>query len=153
VFQQELARRGVLFLVGYNICHALSDADVEHTLAAVEETLTLIARAMEDGRLATLLDGLPVEPILRRPWASTPRARSPGRLRCRYQDGRGAPCALPPAPPSRARACAHPRTHPRPAPAPASRTRGTRAARPRTSRSARRRSSRPWRGRRRRGTR
>lgn len=66
VFQQELARRGILFLVGYNICYALSDADVAHTLGAVEETLVLIARAMEDGRLATLLDGMAVEPIFRK---------------------------------------------------------------------------------------
>jgi glutamate-1-semialdehyde 2,1-aminomutase len=64
LFLQELLRRGVLapsFVVSYS--H--SDADVDRTMDAVDEALTVYAAALEDG-IERYLEGRPVQPVMRR---------------------------------------------------------------------------------------
>jgi hypothetical protein len=67
VFQQELAKRGVLFLTGFNIGYSLSDADVEQTLEASRDALSLLAAALKGDRLEDVLEGPPVQPVFRQP--------------------------------------------------------------------------------------
>ena len=64
-FLQEVARRGIFFLTGFNVCFSLSDGDVQQTLGACEEALGVLARARERGNLKSLLEGPPVEPVFR----------------------------------------------------------------------------------------
>lgn len=65
LFQQEAAARGVLFLVGHNICAALREQDVAHTLEAYRELLPILAGALDDP--ARALRGRVPQPIFRAP--------------------------------------------------------------------------------------
>jgi len=66
LFQQEMIKRGVLFLVGFNLCYSHGDADVEYTLEACREALGILARAMETHQIEAALEGTPVQPVFRR---------------------------------------------------------------------------------------
>ena len=66
LLQQELARRGVLFLVGFNVGFSHSDRDVERTLAALEEALAVVAEGLKKGDVSRRLMGPPAQPVFRR---------------------------------------------------------------------------------------
>jgi glutamate-1-semialdehyde-2,1-aminomutase len=65
LMQQELVRRGVLFLFGFNISYALSDTDVDHTLEALRSTMGVMASAIDSGDVASWVDGKIVQPVFR----------------------------------------------------------------------------------------
>ena len=67
LLQQELAFRGILFLVGFNVCYAHSDTDVDITVAALRESLEVVAEAVENGSVEELLKGPAAEPVFRQP--------------------------------------------------------------------------------------
>lgn len=67
LLQQELVKRGVLFLVGNNICYSHSDADVDHTLRVYRAALEYMAKALDSGDLLAFLEGEPVQPVFRQP--------------------------------------------------------------------------------------
>jgi glutamate-1-semialdehyde aminotransferase/spore coat polysaccharide biosynthesis protein SpsF (cytidylyltransferase family) len=67
LLQQELVRRGVLFLVGLNPSYAHDEGDVEHTLRAFRAALDTLARAVESQDPRSLLLGEPVQPVFRQP--------------------------------------------------------------------------------------
>ena len=63
LFMQEMIRRGILapsFVVSYS--H--TDADIDRTIAAVDEALVVYRRALEDG-VERYLPGRPVQPVMR----------------------------------------------------------------------------------------
>ncbi|MBI2524606.1 MAG: aminotransferase class III-fold pyridoxal phosphate-dependent enzyme [Candidatus Rokubacteria bacterium] len=66
LFQQEMVKRGVLFLAGFNLTFAHSDGDVSHTLEACRETLQVVARAVSADAVRDMLEGAPVQPVFRR---------------------------------------------------------------------------------------
>ncbi|MCH7593946.1 MAG: aminotransferase class III-fold pyridoxal phosphate-dependent enzyme [Chloroflexi bacterium] len=66
LLQQELARRGILYLVGFNICYAHSDEDVEITLRALRESMQVVADAKNENRIEEALEGPAAEPVFRR---------------------------------------------------------------------------------------
>jgi glutamate-1-semialdehyde 2,1-aminomutase len=66
VVQQELIRRGVLFSGFINLSWAHTDAVLEQLLDAFEGALRVLARAVEQGALAEVLEGEPVEPVFRK---------------------------------------------------------------------------------------
>ena len=66
IVQQEMIKRGVLFLVGHNLCYAHSDNDVEHTLRAHRSALEILAKALDSKDPATFLEGEPVQAVFRR---------------------------------------------------------------------------------------
>lgn len=66
IVQQELLRRGVLFLVGHNLCLAHTDEDIEHTLRAHRAALEVLAKAIESREPRRFLDGEPVSAVFRR---------------------------------------------------------------------------------------
>lgn len=65
LMQQELVRRGVLFLFGFNISYALSDDDVDYTLEALRSAMGVIASAIDSGDTASWVDGTIVQPVFR----------------------------------------------------------------------------------------
>ena len=66
LFQQESIARGILFLVGHNVCAALSAQDVDRTLEAYAETLPVMKKALESGRPGSFLRGRMVKPVFRK---------------------------------------------------------------------------------------
>lgn len=66
LLQQEMVKRGVLFLVGNNMCYCHSDGDVEYTLRVYKAALEYIRKAMESGNPHDFLDGPPVKAVFRK---------------------------------------------------------------------------------------
>ena len=65
LMQQELVRRGVLFLFGFNISYSVSDADVDHTLEALRSAMGVMASAVDSGDIESWVDGQIVQPVFR----------------------------------------------------------------------------------------
>ncbi|MGC4079531.1 MAG: aminotransferase class III-fold pyridoxal phosphate-dependent enzyme [Rubrivivax sp.] len=66
IVQQELIKRGVLFLVGHNTCFAHTDDDIEHTLRAHRSALEVLAKALDSKDPKALLEGEPVQAVFRK---------------------------------------------------------------------------------------
>lgn len=67
LFQQEAVARGVLFLVGHNICAALEETDVAKTLEAYEEIFDVLKRAIDSDEPEKFLKGKQAQPVFRKP--------------------------------------------------------------------------------------
>lgn len=65
--QQELVRRGVLFLLGLNPSYAHDESDVEHTLRAFRAALETVAQAVQSQDPRSFLLGDPAQPVFRQP--------------------------------------------------------------------------------------
>jgi glutamate-1-semialdehyde aminotransferase len=66
LMQQEMIKRGVLWQGFHNMCFSHSDEDVNYTLQAVEESLTILKKAVEENKLKEMLKGEPVQPVFRK---------------------------------------------------------------------------------------
>lgn len=66
IVQQELVKRGVLFLVGHNLCLSHSNEDIEHTLRAHRSALEILAKALDSSEPSRFLEGEPVQAVFRR---------------------------------------------------------------------------------------
>ncbi len=66
IVQQELLERGVLFLVGHNLCLSHSNEDIEHTLRAHRTALEVLAKALDSNEPKQFLRGEPVQAVFRR---------------------------------------------------------------------------------------
>jgi glutamate-1-semialdehyde aminotransferase len=66
LMQQEMIKRGVLWQGFHNICFSHSDEDVNYTLQALEESLTILKKAVEGNKLKEMLKGEPVQPVFRK---------------------------------------------------------------------------------------
>jgi glutamate-1-semialdehyde aminotransferase len=66
LFQQEMIKRGILFLVGFNLALAHGDGEVEQVLEASRAALRVVADAVEDDAVEQRLEGPAVEPVFRR---------------------------------------------------------------------------------------
>jgi glutamate-1-semialdehyde aminotransferase len=64
--QQELIKRGILWSGFHTLSYSHSDADIDHTLAAWRQVLSLLDDAVSSGRVEELLRGTPVEPVFRK---------------------------------------------------------------------------------------
>jgi glutamate-1-semialdehyde 2,1-aminomutase len=62
-YLQECLARGVLTLGTHNVCYALTDADVEHVLAAYAEIFTELRAALDAGDLEQRLRCTPLVPL------------------------------------------------------------------------------------------
>jgi glutamate-1-semialdehyde aminotransferase len=65
LLQQELALRGILYLVGFNVCYSHTDEDVDITIQALRESLTVVAEAVDNGSVEELLKGPAAEAVFR----------------------------------------------------------------------------------------
>jgi glutamate-1-semialdehyde aminotransferase len=66
LMQQEMIKRGILWSGFHNICFSHSDEDVEYTLAAYNDALPILKRAVEEKNVRGYLRGTPVEPVFRK---------------------------------------------------------------------------------------
>jgi glutamate-1-semialdehyde 2,1-aminomutase len=64
--QQELLRRGILWSGFHNLSYAHTAQDVATLLGAYEESLRVLARALDEGSVRAALRGAPVEPVFRK---------------------------------------------------------------------------------------
>ena len=66
LMQQEMIKRGVLWQGFHNMSFSHSDADVDYSLQALEESLTVLKKAVEENKLRETLRGEPLQPVFRK---------------------------------------------------------------------------------------
>ncbi|MFA7227394.1 MAG: aminotransferase class III-fold pyridoxal phosphate-dependent enzyme [Melioribacteraceae bacterium] len=66
LMQQEMIKRGVLWQGFHNLSFSHSDADVNYTLQALEESLVFLKNAVKKNNLKEMLLGKPVLPVFRK---------------------------------------------------------------------------------------
>lgn len=66
LMQQEMIKRGVLWQGFFNMSYSHSDADVDYTLLALEESLALLNKGVKENKLMEMLIGQPVVPVFRK---------------------------------------------------------------------------------------
>ena len=66
LMQQEMIKRGVLWQGFHNMSFSHSDADVDYTLLALEESLSILKKAVETNKLKEMLRGESVQPVFRK---------------------------------------------------------------------------------------
>ncbi len=66
LMQQEMIKRGVLWQGFHNMSFSHSDADVEYTLQALEESLAVLKNAVLKNNIREMLRGEPVQPVFRK---------------------------------------------------------------------------------------
>ncbi len=66
LMQQEMIKRGVLWQGFHNMSFSHSDIDVEYTLQALEESLSILKKAVQENKLNEMLRGEPVQPVFRK---------------------------------------------------------------------------------------
>ena len=66
LMQQEMIKRGVLWQGFHNMSFSHSDADVEYTLQALEESLAVLKNAVQKNNIREMLRGEPVQPVFRK---------------------------------------------------------------------------------------
>lgn len=67
LFQQECAKRGVLFSGSHNISYSHTDAEIEKTLQVYDEVLDIVKFAHEYSMIDELLEGQVLQPVFRKP--------------------------------------------------------------------------------------
>jgi hypothetical protein len=67
LFQQELARNGILFLVGHNMSAAIEQTDLDQALEVYDGALAVMRDAVDSGDVSSYLKGSTVMPIFRKP--------------------------------------------------------------------------------------
>ncbi len=66
LMQQEMIKRGVLWQGFHNMSYSHSDSDVGYTLQALEESLSVLKKAVDENKLKKMLLGEPVQPVFRK---------------------------------------------------------------------------------------
>jgi glutamate-1-semialdehyde aminotransferase len=66
LMQQEMIKRGVLWQGFHNMSFSHSDPDVDYTLQALEESLSILKKAIHKNKLKEMLRGEPVQPVFRK---------------------------------------------------------------------------------------
>jgi glutamate-1-semialdehyde 2,1-aminomutase len=62
---QEMLARGMLWLGSHNLSHAHQDTEIDGLIATYEEVLALLAEALRNDRLQTMLKCQPLEPLFK----------------------------------------------------------------------------------------
>lgn len=66
LMQQEMIKRGVLWQGFHNMCFSHSDTDIDYTLQALEESLSVLKKSIDENKLKETLRGEPVQPVFRK---------------------------------------------------------------------------------------
>ncbi|MGA3013237.1 MAG: aminotransferase class III-fold pyridoxal phosphate-dependent enzyme [Bacteroidales bacterium] len=64
--QQEMIKRGILWSGMHNMSFSHSIQDIEYTLSAYRESLSLLRQAVENNTVAEQIKGIPVQPTFRK---------------------------------------------------------------------------------------
>lgn len=66
LMQQEMIKRGVLWQGFFNMSFSHNDTDVDYTLQALDESLSILRKAVQENKLKESLRGIPVQPVFRK---------------------------------------------------------------------------------------
>ncbi len=66
LMQQEMIKRGVLWQGFFNMSFSHSNSDVDYTLQALDESLSILKKAVQENKLRESLHGIPVQPVFRK---------------------------------------------------------------------------------------
>ncbi|MFA5805055.1 MAG: aminotransferase class III-fold pyridoxal phosphate-dependent enzyme [Melioribacteraceae bacterium] len=66
LMQQEMIKRGILWQGFFNMSFSHSDTDVDYTLQALDESLSILKKAVQENKLKESLHGIPVQPVFRK---------------------------------------------------------------------------------------
>lgn len=66
ILQQEMIKRGILWMGFHNISYSHSDEDVDYTLKVYEQALPVLKKAVEDGDLEKFVEGESIQPTFRK---------------------------------------------------------------------------------------
>ncbi len=66
LMQQEMIKRGVLWQGFFNMSFSHADSDIDYTLQALEQSLAVLKKAVDENRLKEQLLGIPVQPVFRK---------------------------------------------------------------------------------------
>ncbi len=66
LMQQEMIKRGVLWQGFFNMSYSHSNTDVDYTLQALDESLSVLKKAVQENKLKESLRGIPVQPVFRK---------------------------------------------------------------------------------------
>lgn len=64
--QQEMIKRRILWGGFHNVCYTHSDEDIKYTLEVYDEVLGILAVALKENKVASLMRGKPVEAVFRK---------------------------------------------------------------------------------------
>jgi glutamate-1-semialdehyde aminotransferase len=64
--QQELIKRGILWSGFHNMSFSHTDEDIEYTLRAYKDTLSILKNAVNNGTVKESIAGTPVQPVFRK---------------------------------------------------------------------------------------
>ena len=64
--QQEMIKRGILWSGFHNMSYSHNDEQINYTLSAYEDVLTLLKKVVNDNRVRESLLGKPVQPVFRK---------------------------------------------------------------------------------------
>ena len=65
LFQQEVHKRGVLFGAAHCISFSHTEDDIDMTLAAYYDALTILKAALDEDDIESKLEGTPIQPVFR----------------------------------------------------------------------------------------
>jgi glutamate-1-semialdehyde aminotransferase len=65
LWQQECARRGIIFTGPHNVTFSHTDEDIERTLEAYDSAMPVLGQAIEEGTIEKRLEGLDTRPIFK----------------------------------------------------------------------------------------
>lgn len=65
LFQQEVLKRGVLFGAAHCISFSHTEDDIDMTLAAYYDALTILKAALDEDDIESKLEGTPIQPVFR----------------------------------------------------------------------------------------
>lgn len=66
LMQQEMIKRGVLWQGFFNMSFSHSDTDIDYTLQALDESISILRKAVQENKLKESLHGIPVQPVFRK---------------------------------------------------------------------------------------
>lgn len=66
LIQQEMIKRGIIWSGFHNISYSHTDEDILYTLSAYDEVLQIVADAVDDNNVKSLIKGEVIEPVFRK---------------------------------------------------------------------------------------
>ena len=66
LFQQEVIKRGILSIGVHVMCFSHSDEDVERTLEAYEDAMSILRQAIDEDNIEKYLEGRKLQPVFRK---------------------------------------------------------------------------------------
>ena len=66
LFQQEVIKRGILTIGVHNLCFSHSNEDIEKTIEAYDDALSILRQAIDENNIDKYLEGEKIKPVVRK---------------------------------------------------------------------------------------